>query len=179
METTFVVMPESSRNSQIRHWSSKPEELRRRQVEEVMKTDSDKTTKPAPTSPAETSNPFPGGIKRGSIPSCFSSAETCVKDTRNCSGHGECVNKYQKANGESTGTCFACACLATKSNKTGSVTHWGGPACSKIDVSVPFWLFTGFGIALIGTLYFAISLLFNVGEEQLPGVIGAGVSKSK
>ncbi|KAF9872565.1 arsenate reductase [Colletotrichum karsti] len=179
METTFVVMPESSRNSQVRHWSSKPEELRRRQVEEVMKTESDKTTtsKPAPTSPAESSTPFPGPIKRGSIPACFSSEEACDKDTRSCSGHGKCVNKYQKADGQSTGTCFACTCL--KSNNTGSVTYWAGPACSKIDVSVPFWLFVGFGIALIGTLYFAISLLFNVGEEQLPGVIGAGVSKSK
>ncbi|KAI8247865.1 putative endoplasmic reticulum membrane protein [Colletotrichum sp. SAR 10_77] len=179
METILVAMPESSRNSQIRHWSSKPEELRRRQVESVMKTESDKQDKPAPTSPAESATPFPGEIKRGSIPSCFSSADACVKDTRNCSGHGECVNKYQKADGQSTGTCFACACLSTKSNKTGSVTHWGGPACSKVDVSVPFWLFTGFGIALIGTLYFAISLLFNVGEEPLPGVIGAGVSRSK
>nr|XP_036578596.1 arsenate reductase [Colletotrichum truncatum]KAF6785891.1 arsenate reductase [Colletotrichum truncatum] len=180
METILVVMPESSRNSKVRSWSSKPEELKRRQVEEVM-TESDENDQPAPTSPAKptkSGNPFPGKIERGSIPSCFSSLESCQEATKNCTGHGDCYNKYQKANGEVSGTCFACSCLKTNST-TGSTTQWGGPACSKVDVSIPFWLFTGFTIALVGILYFAISLLFNVGEEQLPGVIGAGVSKSK
>ncbi|TDZ32948.1 putative endoplasmic reticulum membrane protein [Colletotrichum spinosum] len=183
METVVIAMPESSRNSKTRSWSSQPQELRRRQVEEVM-TESDDHDSPAPTTPAvHSSAPFVGEIKRGSIPSCFSSEEACVKDTKNCTGHGKCVNKYARADGKSSGTCFACACLATPNNstnsKTKSITHWGGPACSKIDVSVPFWLFTGFGIAMIGVLTFAIGLLFNVGEEQLPGVIGAGVSRSK
>ncbi|OLN81498.1 putative endoplasmic reticulum membrane protein [Colletotrichum chlorophyti] len=184
METIIIAMPESSRNSQVRQWSSKPEELRRRQVEEVMTEADDHdqtvaTSTSTSTSPAQTTLPSGAPFKRGSIPSCFKSEDACNEGTRSCSGHGKCVNRYASSDGKAQGTCFACSCLNTKNNKTGSVTHWGGPACQKIDVSVPFWLFTGFGIAIIGALTFAIGLLFNVGEEKLPGVIGAGVSKTK
>ncbi|KAF6843719.1 hypothetical protein CMUS01_01826 [Colletotrichum musicola] len=184
METTLIIMPESSRKSQIRSWSSKPEEIRRRQVEEVM-TNSDEHDQPAATSPVQSKIPFPSHFPRGSIPSCFSSKDACEKATGNCSSRGNCLNKYQKSDGTSRGTCFACQCLATDSDgaanstKAGSRTHWGGPACSQVDVSVPFWLFAGFTIAMIGALTFAIGLLFSVGEEPLPGVIGAGVSRSK
>ncbi|KAF4783948.1 hypothetical protein HER10_EVM0002138 [Colletotrichum scovillei] len=181
METIIIAMPESSRNSKLRHWSSKPEELRRRQAEEVMTmTETDDHDPPAPTTPVQSTAPFVGNAERGTIPSCFGSQDACVKATGNCSGHGECLNKYAKADGQSAGKeCFSCMCLGTKNETTGSVTHWGGRACSKIDVSVPFWLFVGFGIAMVGTLTFAIGLLFSVGEEKLPGVIGAGVSKTK
>ncbi len=44
---------------------------------------------------------------------------------------------------------------------------------------MPFWLIVGFTVTIIGAISFAIGLLFSVGEERLPGVIGAGVSKSK
>lgn len=181
METVIIAMPESSRNSKLRHWSSKPEELRRRQAEEVMTmTETDDHDQPAPTTPVQSTAPFVGNAERGTIPSCFGSQDACVKATGNCSGHGECLNKYAKADGQSAGKeCFSCMCLGTKNETTGSVTHWGGRTCSKIDVSVPFWLFVGFGIAMVGTLTFAIGLLFSVGEEKLPGVIGAGVSKTK
>lgn len=57
--------------------------------------------------------------------------------------------------------------------------RWGGNMCQKKDVSIPFWLLTGFTIAIVGMITFAIGLLYSVGEEQLPGVIGAGVSRSK
>ncbi|OHX00115.1 arsenate reductase [Colletotrichum incanum] len=177
METVVIAMPESSRNSQVRHWSSKPEELRRRQVEEVM-TETDDHDQPAPTTPVQSSAPFVGNIERGTIRSCYDSQDACVKATGNCSGHGECFNKYATPDGKDQGACFACQCLGTKS-KSGSVTHWGGRACNKVDVSVPFWLFVGFGIAMVGILTSAIGLLFSVGEEKLPGVIGAGVSKTK
>ncbi|OHF01641.1 hypothetical protein CORC01_03131 [Colletotrichum orchidophilum] len=180
METVIIAMPESSRNSNLRHWSSKPEELRRRQVEEVMTmTETDDHDQPAPTTPIQSPAPFVGNAERGALPSCFGSQDACVKATGNCSGHGECLNKYARADGQAAGTCFSCLCLGTKNSTTGSVTHWGGKTCSKVDVSVPFWLFVGFGIAMVGTLTFAIGLLFSVGEEKLPGVIGAGVSKTK
>ncbi|KAK2039426.1 hypothetical protein LZ31DRAFT_506155 [Colletotrichum somersetense] len=177
METVVIAMPESSRDSQVRHWSSKSEELRRRKVEEVM-TETDDHDKPAPTSPVQSTTPFPGHIQRGSIRSCYDSQDACDKATNKCSGHGQCLNKYATPSGNDQGTCFACKCLSTES-KSGSRTHWGGRACQKIDVSVPFWLFVGFGIALVGLLTAAIGMLFSVGEEKLPGVIGAGVSKTK
>ncbi|KAK1998094.1 hypothetical protein LX36DRAFT_607644 [Colletotrichum falcatum] len=179
METVVIAMPESSRNSQVRHWSSnnKPEDLRRRKAEKVM-TEADDLEKPAPTTPVQSTAPFPDHIKRGTIRSCYDSQDACDKATNKCSGHGQCLNKYATPNGNDQGICFACKCLSTES-KSGSRTHWGGRACQKIDVSVPFWLFVGFGIALVGLLTAAIGLLFSVGEEKLPGVIGAGVSKTK
>jgi len=51
--------------------------------------------------------------------------------------------------------------------------------CQKEDISTQFWLIAGFTITIIGAVTFAIGLLFSVGEEKLPGVIGAGVSRSK
>lgn len=48
-----------------------------------------------------------------------------------------------------------------------------------MDVSVPFWLFAGFTLLMIGVLSLSIGLLFSVGEEKMPGVLGAGVSRSK
>jgi 1,4-dihydroxy-2-naphthoate octaprenyltransferase len=46
-------------------------------------------------------------------------------------------------------------------------------------VSVPFWLFFGFTVIMVGILSMSIGLLYSIGEEKLPGVIGAGVSRSK
>jgi hypothetical protein len=40
-------------------------------------------------------------------------------------------------------------------------------------------MLAGFTITIVGAVSFAISMLFSVGEETLPGVIGAGVSRSK
>ena len=55
-------------------------------------------------------------------------------------------------------------------------TQWGGPACQKKDVSVPFFLLAGFTIAILATVTWAVGLLFSVGQEKLPSVIGAGVA---
>ena len=103
--------------------------------------------------------------------------------TDSCSGHGQCINKWERLGlDESKNACFFCHCMATnETDRFGhvSVYHWGGSSCHKRDLSTPFWLFAGVTIALVGTIAFAISLLFNVGEEKLPGVIGAGVSRTK
>jgi hypothetical protein len=56
------------------------------------------------------------------------------------------------------------------------VTYWGGPACQKKDVSQPFWLFAGSGIVLAFLISASIGLLYSMGNEELPSVIGAGVS---
>jgi disulfide bond formation protein DsbB len=177
METTLVLLPESSRKSKLNSWSTKPTELRARQVEEVM-TEAEEA-EPAPTTAAAKAPFFPGTIAKGSIPACFHSRNSCTTATNECSGRGTCENKYAKSDGTEKGNpCFRCHCKGTVS-ETGSYTHWAGPACNKIDISTPFWLFAGFTIVIVGVVYLAIGLLFSVGEEQLPGVIGAGVSKSK
>ncbi len=123
------------------------------------------------------------------IPACFQSFNSCVAQTGNCSEHGTCVDKFQLNGGGSAaarpgGVCFVCHCFSTlnrpeEPNRGVSTTQWAGNTCQKIDVSVPFWLITGFSVTLVGAIAFAISLLFNVGEEKLPGVIGAGVSRTK
>lgn len=116
----------------------------------------------------------------GVLPACFESRNACVAATDGCLGHGACVDKWERINTDKA--CFFCHCMATNetdaAGRTG-VYHWGGGACHKQDISTPFWLFAGVSIALVSTVAFSIGLLFSVGEEKLPGVIGAGVSRSK
>ena len=122
-----------------------------------------------------------------SIPSCFTSYASCMNQTNNCSGHGECVNKYGSNSttaGSKDSACFACVCKASRVDrgedakvKGKKTIHWGGNICQKEDISVPFWLFAGFTVTMVGAISFCIGLLFQVGEEKLPGVIGAGVAR--
>lgn len=121
----------------------------------------------------------------GVPPVCHSSLDGCMSSTNDCSGHGECYMKYGPAEGEDASpACYACGCVPTKDNfllgeaRTPAfrITYWGGAACQKKDVSGPFWLFAIFTVVMIGLVSWAIGLLFSIGEEKLPGVIGAGVS---
>ena len=117
----------------------------------------------------------------GVPPLCHKSLDDCMKTTGNCSGRGSCYNKRGKSD---KSTCFACGCRATNEtflyNKNASrgymLAHWGGSACQKRDVSEPFWLISVFTIVLVGLVSWGIGMLFSIGEEKLPGVIGAGVS---
>lgn len=43
-------------------------------------------------------------------------------------------------------------------------------------MSVPFWLLAGFTVLLVSIISYAIGLMYSVGGEELPGVIGAGVT---
>ncbi|KAL2262068.1 hypothetical protein VTK26DRAFT_2595 [Humicola hyalothermophila] len=194
LELVLVVLPESSRSSKHNDWSaaaalvSGPSDLRRRReaAEAVISDANDDTTVAAGLNAAAASS------KRAkSIPQCFTSLSSCKNQTNECSGHGECVNKFAIGNATAAAAgdspaCFVCVCKAsivergeggrTKGRKT---VQWGGNMCQKEDVSVQFWLIVGFTVAVVGAVTFAIGLLFNVGEEPLPGVIGAGVSRSK
>lgn len=178
METTIVLLGETTRSSTLNTWASGPATRRRQLAEEVMseaaeaaaESDADDTA----TSPA---GPFVvSGVRDKDIPACFTSKDSCENATNSCSGHGGCEDRWNGKD-ESKG-CFVCRCKGTKT-ESGSVTHWGGATCSKIDVSVPFWLFAGFTIGMLGIVSFALTMLYSVGSETLPGVIGAGVSKSK
>lgn len=176
IEATVVLLPETSANAKL-SWSDKPQELRRRQAEQVISSNH-KVTPVSVTHPAASSSTLFAPKK--AVPACFSSNETCIAGTGNCSGHGSCVNKYGAVpeNPKEGDVCFVCRCKSTLNENSGP-THWGGATCAKQDVSVPFWLFFGFTIGIIAVVWMSISLLYSIGEEKLPGVIGAGVSRSK
>jgi hypothetical protein len=117
---------------------------------------------------------------------CHSSLNACISATNNCSGHGACYKKTGNAKdvGDAKGSCFTCGCRATKSTftyadgtrKGWTIEYWGGAACHKRDVSGPFWLIAIFSVVMVGLVAWGIGLLYSIGEEKLPGVIGAGVS---
>jgi anti-sigma-K factor RskA len=54
--------------------------------------------------------------------------------------------------------------------------QWGGTACEKKDISTEFWLFASFGIAMTALVAGTVALLYNMGSDELPSVIGAGVA---
>ncbi|KAL1898032.1 hypothetical protein Cpir12675_002119 [Ceratocystis pirilliformis] len=178
MESVFVFFPESARSSKLNSWDTAATELRRRQAEEAVMTDKIQPTNETPkTNLAGTSaKPAPGALFVSSkdVPECFKDAEACSNGTNSCSGNGICVNRWGKDVGEA---CFVCNCVSVKEGGKRSTTGYAGKACEKLDYSTPFALFVGFSIAMVGILAFSISLLFQVGEEPLPGVLGAGVAK--
>ncbi|KAI1374253.1 hypothetical protein F4677DRAFT_426584 [Hypoxylon crocopeplum] len=186
LETTILLFGPSTPES---------EELRRREVEnlqqeQVIADDAEATQIPTADSAFNpnldvSDKPFhafsAASAPKGILPSCFTSHNACVSATGSCSGHGQCVDKWASI-GSDDNSCFYCRCMLTNETdadgRTG-VYHWGGSACHKRDISTPFWLFAGVTITLVATVAFSIGLLFSVGEEKLPGVIGAGVSRSK
>ncbi|KAK5050391.1 hypothetical protein LTR84_003672 [Exophiala bonariae] len=109
------------------------------------------------------------------IPECFASQSACDNTTNFCSGHGTCYQAHSK--------CFKCRCGSTlarvNADGTTKTTQWGGLACQKKDVSVPFILFATFGVFMAAVIAGGIGLLYNMGAEPLPSVIGAGVAGPK
>ncbi|KAG5977150.1 hypothetical protein E4U55_007022 [Claviceps digitariae] len=173
LETTIIAVPSSASSNQ---WAGEQQELRRRQAEQVMSVIKKPEAEPQTTSP---STPPMMLAPSGRIAACYESLSACNEATRNCTGHGTCKDKYASGDGnKAAASCFACHCQATREEGKG-VKHWGGPSCAKQDVSVPFWLFAGFTLAMVGILSMSVGLLYGVGEEKLPGVIGAGVSRNK
>lgn len=117
------------------------------------------------------------GTVRGILPPFFNSLASCEKTTLNCSGHGEC-KLLHKAQDKTQQDRYGCACSPTIVGKgnTRKVTNWAGPACQKKDISVQFWLFVGTGVMLAFLISTIIGMMYSVGSEELPSVIGAGVS---
>lgn len=176
METTIYLFPATAEGSNAGQWSD-GQELRRRQSEHVISALEEPAHSDAPISPSDEHTVFYAST--APVGSCFGSEDSCLTETGNCSGHGSCVNKYANPDGSAGSTsCYVCRC-ASPYDENPSTAHWAGPTCAKKDISTPFWLFFGLTLALVGILSMSIGMLFSVGEEKLPGVIGAGVSRSK
>ncbi|KAK5113064.1 hypothetical protein LTR62_003643 [Meristemomyces frigidus] len=117
----------------------------------------------------------------GILPACFPTLQTCQSTTANCTGHGICALAYTDKSAADTSKskhCYSCQCKPSKQTDNGrtKTTYWGGPACQKKDVSVEFWIFALFSVFLVGLISFAIGQVWDMGAEELPSVIGAGVS---
>ncbi|OAP63240.1 hypothetical protein AYL99_02467 [Fonsecaea erecta] len=106
------------------------------------------------------------------IPACFASQSACENTTNSCSGHGSCYKAHSN--------CFKCRCTSTlvRVNEDGTkkTVTWGGNACQKKDVSVPFIMFATFGVVMTALVVGAIGMLYSMGAQELPSVIGAGVA---
>ncbi|KAK4565356.1 hypothetical protein LTR86_003973 [Recurvomyces mirabilis] len=130
----------------------------------------------APISSLAQSSPLPG-----ILPACFATQSACESATRNCTGHGQCRKSYTDKSAADTSkarNCYSCSCSASvlKENGKTKTTYWGGPACQKKDVSVEFWMIALFTVFMIFLIGFAIGQVWEMGSEELPSVIGAGVS---
>ncbi|KAL8909834.1 MAG: hypothetical protein Q9171_004858 [Xanthocarpia ochracea] len=117
--------------------------------------------------------------KRGILPVCQPNLEKLIDVTNNCSGHGTPYLKGKDLKNKDEHKCYACKCrktvLSRGEGKGVKTIDWAGPACSKKDVSVPFWLLVGISIAMVATVSWGVGLLFSIGQEDLPSVISAGV----
>lgn len=166
---------------------------RRENPEAFMSLSTEPSSSPAP--PVSNLEDFPviisqannTGPVRGILPSCFTSQSACEKRTHGCSGHGECklLHKGKGSGKDRTSLdCYGCACVPTVEHSDEDkgmeskkkVTYWGGPACQKKDISVQFWLFVLVGVSLAFLVSSGIGMLYSMGAEELPSVIGAGVS---
>jgi hypothetical protein len=194
MHTIVILMPEACRTAKSSQKPYGSYEVpaqshlgRRRQTEEPMAEDEKTSASPIThskqlhVSNATEAQPLPNVPAR-----CYSSLDACTNLTNSCSGHGKC---YQKTGGSAKQdvSCFACMCKETYDHflqgedkiPSYRIIYWGGGACQKKDVSGPFWLFATFTVVMVGLVSWAIGMLFSIGEEKLPGVIGAGVSSNK
>ncbi|KAF2831386.1 hypothetical protein CC86DRAFT_342169 [Ophiobolus disseminans] len=197
LTVTFVTMPASSHHSKraANPWGtySLPAVNRARRENPEMILSSNPVPSSSPAPPVPNLEDFPvytnqantTGPVRGILPSCFDTMAACEKRTHGCSGHGECklLHKGRGSGSEKqTIDCYGCACSPTiveieKGMETArKVTYWGGPACQKKDISTEFWLFVVVGVTLAFLISSGIGMLYSMGAEELPSVIGAGVS---
>ncbi|KAL8661658.1 MAG: hypothetical protein Q9168_008365 [Polycauliona sp. 1 TL-2023] len=204
-ETTVIIMPPSNAKAKRASTSQygsyamphrQPLQARKGQTEAPLaappapQTSSD----PKHVSTPETLKASP--VRRlGILPVCQPNLDTLIEVTNNCSGHGtpylkgkDLQSKHSKnedllkSRADET-QCYACKCsktvLSTGEGKGVKTIYWAGPACAKKDVSAPFWLLAGISIAMVATVAWGVGLLFSIGQEDLPSVIGAGVTGPK
>jgi hypothetical protein len=188
MDVMIVLMPESSRSSSHQYglydMPARRHTARSAQFEEPIEGSED-----IPWDELNNFSPnkYSKKKKNGTVEysTCYSTKDSCQNATNDCSGHGKCYRKYKSDKPDDS--CFTCRCVpsinitkgADGETELAKRTYWGGAACQKQDVSTPFWLLAGISIVLAGIASVGIGMLFSVGEEKLPSVIGAGVSGPK
>ncbi|OBT43316.1 hypothetical protein VE00_06880 [Pseudogymnoascus sp. WSF 3629] len=179
LEATFLLMtPGQTNRFKKQPWGSyslaaSDSDLRKRQQEQPLSD----VVSSSSSSSSTLSGPQPTSTPIGRLPPlCYNTLESCTSSTQNCSGHGACFRKFGPAKGESGASCFACKCYGPDPTDKTKKGHWGGAACQKQDISAQFWIIAGFSALLIGIVSYAIGMMFSIGSEKLPGVIGAGVA---
>jgi len=144
-------------------------------------------SEPAPAAAAKSSSTSMAPTKStqlsGPIPTCFASQSSCERATNNCTGHGACIRKWGgPGDGGKNNDCYGCMCSIPEVRKNGDgstkTTHFGGAACHKKDIVTSFWLLAGTTVFLLFIVGWGLGLLYTMGSEELPSVLGAGVSTS-
>lgn len=182
-QSTIIFMPPSSssrKRSTYGTYTSPTHLTRRAQPPTEEPLSFFPTTSSQPSISAQNSSTSPHTYP-SVLPVCHATLDSANAATHNCSGHGTAYKKYttQRSGGNLEIDCFVCKCtktVTTDSEGRTSTISWGGPACQKKDISAQFWLLAGLGIMLAATVSWGIGLLFSIGEEELPSVIGAGVA---
>lgn len=192
MDITAVIMPPSPANAKRRvqspygTYDMPALSARRENPEAILSLTAEPSVSPHAAYPDLEDFPVFTSSKKSSnnttvrriLPPFFYSLESCQKTTLNCSGHGECKLLHKAQTKRNTDR-YGCVCSPTvvKLGKDGrKATYWGGPACQKKDISTPFWLFVGVGVGLAFLISTIIGMMYSIGTEELPSVIGAGVS---
>lgn len=168
IETTLLVLPAHSKLKKSK--TTRKTELRKREESPLDLPPSDfpsidELSPPVENHSANTTHPLPKNI-----PLYFSTIDDCVNTTNSCSGHGSCVKSHNN---------YKCACDRTVvrmyDDGSSKTVLWGGNACEKKDVSTEFILFASFGVFFTAVVVGGIGMLYSMGSQELPSVIGAGV----
>ncbi len=180
VDVMIILMPESRHYYNLYDMPARPHRARSAQFEEPIEE--------SETSPVQEPNIFRQAKEKKNATliysTCYPTNDTCQNATSNCSGHGHCQMRYKS---ETPGdSCYSCLCVpsinitkAADGTELSKRIYWGGAACQKQDISSPFWLLLGVTVVLMGIVSAGIGMLFSIGEEKLPSVIGAGVSGPK
>lgn len=158
IESTLLVLPTTSKLKK-----PKKSELKKRAERPLELPDPVPTTKDFTISATNSSS---NHTLPKIIPQYFQSQSACENTTISCMGHGKCVQAH--------GNLYKCQCGKTTVRPDKTV-QWGGNACQKKDVSFEFILFAVVGVFFTAIVAGGIGMLFNMGSQELPSVIGAGV----
>jgi Domain of unknown function (DUF3844) len=173
---SLVFLPTSqskSRQSSQSAWG--PKLQRRSESEAPLSSPNDPKTQPE----AHVYTVSAAQLQSNAIPARYSSEESCNRSTHNCSGHGECKILLSETEGDRKIESWGCQCgSSVKENSDGSkkTTYYAGNACQKISLVGPFWLLAGTTIFLVTVLSMGLGMLYSMGNDELPSVIGAGVT---
>ncbi|KAJ7162115.1 hypothetical protein C8R46DRAFT_1177546 [Mycena filopes] len=120
--------------------------------------------RPPPQSPIE------------SVSTCHTTLDACTNATSSCSGRGECASATKSGR-----TCFMCSCGKTQTGEGKKVktATWVGESCERKDISGPFVLLTGTTIVLLLIIGMSVTLLYTVGNIELPSVLMGGAVNVK